>query len=141
MHIIVNYVGRLGVLDRLTGARAVGALNGAMFHLYTNVYTPVVTSVIGDFTEATDPSLAALPATGWSVAALGVANVGQSVASDLSWTNTSGATVDLYGCYVTDSISGDILFAFHFDSAPQPLLNGQTLTLTPQFQADTIFTS
>jgi len=138
---IVTKAGRLVLLDKLSGFASPGGLAAAVYHLFTNNVTPTVDSVTGDFTDPVHASLASQAATGWGAAALGVADVGQAVATPLTWTNLSGGTVNLYGFYVTDGITGAFLFAARFDSAPQPLLNNQALILTPQFQDTTIYTS
>lgn len=90
----------------------------ALVHLYTNDYTPVVTSVAGDFAEPAWPGYAAQPIGGWDGPNFAA---GQAFSTDTPnvWTRAEfpGSLVNVYGYYVTDA-GGTVLFAERFADAP-----------------------
>ena len=99
--------------------------------LYKNNYTPLATSVVGDFTEAdfTGYTSKTLTRAGWN-AASSVSGTGTIVfGTAQTWTcGASGNTV--YGIYVRDG-SGDLVWAEKFASA-RVLTDTDTVTYTPQ---------
>lgn len=141
MNWVVSKAGRLRFLDFLSGALAHGGLQGMMIHLFTNNVTPTVDSVLGDFTEPVDPSLAAQAAVTWASATLAPGDFGNTTATDLTWVNGSASTVPIYGFFVTDPTDGAYQMSARLDSAPINLVPGQGMVLTPQFQDTTIFTA
>jgi hypothetical protein len=141
MHQVVTKAGRLVLLNSLSGFSPTGGLDGLEYHLFDSNTTPTVDSVVGDFTEPPGAWFAAQPAVGWIAAFLALADVGQTNATDLTWVNSSGGPVNLYGFFVVDPVSLALMFAARFDSAPQMVLDGQGIVLVPSFQDSTIYTS
>ncbi len=99
--------------------------------LYTNAYTPVATSVIGDFTEATFAGYAArtLTRASFNAATTNAAGKAEITYADQTWSATSNQTV--HGYFVTDS-SGNLLFAERFATS-KALVSGDSLIVSPKF--------
>lgn len=103
------------------------------YRLFSNNYTPIVTSVIGDFTECTFPGYLPLDAVTEAAASITGSEEALSLGGDLVWTrdNDIGAAQDAYGMYVTfvgNDSAQKLLFAFRFTHRVHFLINGDTTT-------------
>lgn len=96
--------------------------------LFVNDYTPVESSVAGDFTEMSTQGYAAktLTAASWTSGAY----------AQQIWTfdGTGGSTV-VYGYFVIDAGSGTIMFAERFGSPPTIVNNNDQIKVTPTVTA------
>jgi hypothetical protein len=102
------------------------------YHLYTNNLTPTLATVLGDFTEAAWTSYAVATRTWTDFATNGVAaHNGYALATPIAFLNTSGATVNPYGYYVTDTGDAILLACARFDGPPSPIVNGGSLLVVP----------
>ena len=105
-------------------------------HLFKNNYTPLTTSVIGDFTESTFAGYAAASLTTWPTPTV-AAHVASMAAAAVTFTrSTTGATEAIYGYYVTDNASTVLLWAERDANAPINVTNsGDSYTVTPTLAA------
>ena len=124
------------LLDILDDASAdADELNGTL-HLYQNDYTPLTSSVAGDFTECTFSGYAAYDfAAGgqnWPSAGLDGSNNAQSVHTDVEFEHNGGATAnDVYGYYMLDG-GGDFICGERYAGAPFNInAVGQKFTVSP----------
>lgn len=118
-----------GLLAMLLDVVTAGGLD---FHLFTNNYTPVRGSLIGNFTEAAWAGYAVvnvLPAAFLIQSVSG--HVGTIIAPPISFANTSGGVVNAYGYYATRHSDGKLRFAARFDGAPAVILDGGSQQVTP----------
>lgn len=103
--------------------------------LFTNNYTPIETSVAGDFTEASGNGYAAKTLTGgsWSVT-----NADPSAASYAAQTFTfTGNLGNVYGYFLVQATSGILVAAERFDTAPVNVQNnGDAIVITPNITLD-----
>jgi len=134
MALVVPNVGAQILLRRALGDLATGNL---ILKLFTNDYTPVETSVVGSFTEATGSGYAEKSLTdgSWTVT-----NADPAVATydggDQVFTFT-GALGNVYGYYITDFAETGLVWAERFTSAPFNVQNnGDTITITLQLTLD-----
>ena len=90
--------------------------------IYTNDYTPVEGSVVGDFTEATAAGYAAIELAGasWTIAS----SVGVTTASYAQQTETFTAASTNYGYYITNNGGTQVLWAERFSDAPHTIPAG-----------------
>ena len=68
--------------------------------------------------------------------------IGKITAPDITYTNSGGSPVSLYGYFATDDISGstpagNLVACANFDSAPVVVPAGGTINLTPSFAIGT----
>jgi hypothetical protein len=86
---------------------------------YKNDYTPLPTSVVGDFTEATYPGYAAVSLNFPNPAFLNGSNKGQFTADTITflYSGTPGSQ-DVYGVYVTDDLDGSLVGGARDPAAP-----------------------
>jgi hypothetical protein len=131
MSIIVPDVGLTPLLEQLLQLASIASYT---YHLYTNNYTPIHGSVIGDFTEATSgafPGYAAQAATPWGTPTV-ASSVATSTAPMLTWTASSmpGSPVTIYGYYVDDG-AGNLLWAELFQSPVVVTNSGDSVNLIP----------
>jgi hypothetical protein len=131
MPLVIADVGELELLDKML-KDALSVDEDFTLKLYQNNYTPVNTSVAGDFTVATFTNYVdkTLTRAGWA-AATTVSNKARSTYAQQSWTcGASGNTI--YGYYVIGATSGTLLWAELFPT-PRVLANTDILTLIPVF--------
>lgn len=108
----------------------------ATLHLYKNDYTPLVTSVAGDFVEADFSGYAAWnfasPGNEWPVATLDGSNNAQSIMTPINFEHNGGATNnDIYGAYMLDG-AGNLICAERYAGAPFTMdTAGAKFTVTP----------
>lgn len=102
--------------------------------LYTNNYTPVFGSVIGNFTEAAFPGYAAINVNDWMVGAdVSSLRVQLISAAVKTFTYSGGGSppYTVYGYYIT-SVAYGLMYAELGSTGPYSLsVTGQQLTLTP----------
>lgn len=127
MNQIYPDVGLVPMLQEITGF-------DKYYRLFTNNVTPSRTTVVADLTEAAWTGYAAQILTSGNWTLFGVAgHVGTIQAAPQAFLNSSGAPVNAYGYFVTDS-TGTILFAAaRFDSAPITKADGDYFTVLPIF--------
>ncbi len=109
-------------------------LQGGEGHLYTNNYTPVHGTVIGDFTEAAFSGYANQALTSWSSPALDGSFHAFTTADPVQFANTSGSGQVVYGYFLTD-INGDLIGGEKYASPitiPDGLFLQETFTFTDQ---------
>ncbi len=110
------------------------------YRLFTNNVTPGTATVLTDFTEATFTGYAAIQgnAITWPAASL-AAHVAQSTGSNITFNNTSGSPVTVYGVYVTDGATATKLyFAERDTNAPVSIPAGGSYVYTPNQQFKSI---
>lgn len=103
--------------------------------LYTNNYTPLDTSVLGNFTEAAGGGYAAIAlGTTWVINPFSVAPA-DAVHPAISYTFTGTLTglATVYGVYITDS-ANVVIFAEKFATPFQPRNNGDIITVNATIQ-------
>lgn len=124
-----------GLLRKLEDLRAAWNSVQLKMHLFQNNYTPLNTSVLGDFTEATFSGYTSQNIATWGVAAV-AAHVGTITPAPLTFTrNSTGAGQTIYGYYVTDAGFTKLYWAERDPAAPVTLTNnGDSYTITAQMQ-------
>lgn len=134
MALVVPNLGAQEILSRALNKTATGDLT---LRLYTNDYTPVEGSAVGNFTEATFTGYAAasIPGSG--------ATITNADPSEASWsakvfTSSAGSqNQSVYGYYVTNVGSTIALWAERFTDGPYTIVNnGDTITVTPKLTLD-----
>jgi len=125
--LVVPDVGEVILLDVMVNG---DTLAGFECRLYQNNYTPVQGSVLSDFTVATFSGYAA----DWTTfgPASTVSNKGKIVAtSPVVYVHNGGATSNtIYGYYIVDTVSNQVVWAEKF-AAPQAVANnGDTISIT-----------
>lgn len=104
--------------------------------LYSNNYTPVESSVAGDFTIHAAAGLnvvKTLARASWGTASTS-AGVTSIAYPQQSWQNTSGSTQNVYGYIVRVSGGGSLLWAERFSSAPIVLADSDYIFITPRLE-------
>ena len=116
MALLVPDVGEVLLLSYALNKVAQGDVK---LRLYTNDYTPVEGSVVGDFTEATAAGYAAITLTGasWTIATA----TGVTTATYAQQTFTLTAASTDYGYYVTNNAGTQVLWAERFSDAPHSI--------------------
>ena len=134
-NLVVANVGENIINDRWVAS--IGA--NISLRLFQNNYTPVAASVIGNFTIATFPGYASLvPAFGASVTVGGKGTITDAAARVFTCTG-GGAVQTIYGYYVVDTANAQVIYAERFDN-PVPIVNnGDSITITLVFTADSQF--
>jgi hypothetical protein len=103
--------------------------------LFTNNYTPIETTVLGDLTEATGSGYAAKTLTGASWTVTGGAPTTASYAAQQF--TFSGALGNVYGYFFKRASSGDLIAAEVFSGAPFNVAStNHSITITPVLSAD-----
>lgn len=107
-------------------------------HLYANNYTPVETSVVGDFTEATFSGYSGgVALSNWTAPAI-VGGVATSAADPVDQTHNGGATSNtVYGFFVKN-VAGDLVWA---ERDPSPVVMnaaGQIYRVYPVMGSDNV---
>lgn len=116
----------LPILTKVCGS------TGLDYHLYTNNLTPLLTTVLGDFTEAAWAGYVAQTVVDadFTIKAV-VSHLGSFLAAPVAFANTSGAPVNAYGYFVTDNTTGDFVTCARFDSAPVTIPDGESRQVIP----------
>lgn len=108
--------------------------NNLTLKLFTNNYTPLTTSVAGDFTEAAGGGYAAATFTAgsWTVSTSNVPRDAVYAQQTFTFTGALTSTAVIYGYYVVDA-DGVLVFAERASSTMTPATNGDTYKVTPSF--------
>lgn len=105
--------------------------NKVNYHLYTNNYTPTLSTVLGDLTEAAWSGYAAITQQFSDFTLNGVAaHNGYAIAPPITFANSSGVSQTAYGYYVTDHSNATLLAVALFDT-PLVLPTGVGGNVTP----------
>ena len=105
--------------------------------LYTNNYTPVDTSVAGDFTEAAGGGYVTKTLTNGSWTVTVGNDPSDAVYAEQTWTFTGTLTgsATIYGYFVVgNNGTGTLVYAELLGASFQPLNNGDQLKITLKFQ-------
>lgn len=132
MALVAPDVGEQVMLARILNK---SSADDVKLHLYVNNVTPDEDTLLGDLTEASDPSYAAISLTGanWTIAT--VANVTTGSYASQRFTFTGGATV--YGYYFTDASETNLLWVERFTDGPYNILsNGGFIDVVPKATFD-----
>lgn len=108
-------------------------LPGLTCRLFKNNYTPLQSSVVGDFTEADFTGYSAQALTGWGAAYI---NGGGDAETDngavLFHQTGTGTTNNVYGYFVTDG-SGSLVYAERNAAAPVAMdTTGKVYVVSPK---------
>jgi len=124
-----------GLTRKLEDLRAAWNSTALKMHLYSNNFTPLVTSVVGDFTECTFSGYSSQNIVTWGAASV-ASHIGKIQAAPITFTrSTSGASQNVYGYYVTDAAGTVLEWAELDPSGPRVLTNaGDSVTITPVMQ-------
>jgi hypothetical protein len=116
----------------------IGSANDKL-RVFTNNITPGTATLIGDFTEATFAGYAAIAMNTitWAAATL-VGHIAQSTGSNVIFSNTSGASVTVYGVYCTNASGSILYFAERDPAAPVTVVAGGSYVYTPNQQFKSI---
>lgn len=103
--------------------------------LYTNNYTPLDTSVAGDFSEASGGGYAAKTLSNGSWTVTVGSDPSDAAYAEQTWTFTGAlaGTATIYGWFIVDA-DGVLIMAEKFDYSLTPAKNGDQLRATPKFQ-------
>lgn len=106
-----------------------------MLRLYTNNYTPVDTSTLGNFTEMSGAGYSAISLTNGSWTITVGNDPSDAVYAEQTFTFT-GAGSTIYGYYLEDNngSTGVLIWAELFATSFTPANNGDTIKITPKFQ-------
>jgi len=116
------------ILDALTGAAAPGTLKCKLFK---NNYTPVVTSLESDLTEANFSGYSSTsPSLTWGAAFVNGDGKGEIDATAKTFTHNGGGTSnDVYGAYITNS-ADKLIWAEKFAAPIHMATNGDQIAYT-----------
>lgn len=113
-----------------------GLSQNVRYHLFTHDYTPIRTSVIGNFTGSeaawTGYAVVTLIPADWVTLSV-VGHIGFCSTLPKLFTNSSGSTVQAYGYYVTDNTDSKVIKAARFDEEPRDFPDGENYIFTPTF--------
>ena len=112
-----------------------GAGYGVFCRLYTNNYTPVETSTTGNFTQASFTGYAAIQLNNWSTPAYS-SGKGVTTNAVVTFTNSSGSPVTIYGYFCSDTTNTNLWFAERDASAPITLNPGDSYAITIEVNTD-----
>jgi hypothetical protein len=106
--------------------------------LFKNNYTPLVTSVIGDFTEADFDGYSGYQAPTFVAAVINGSGKGIIIAGGLLWLCTGVATPNtIYGYYVTEGTDAIAVYAERFAASISIAAPGDFVVVTPTVTAVT----
>lgn len=132
MPLLVPIVGENVILENITNRTAPQNL---VLRLFQSNTTPADTDTAGTYTESTFPGYGAITLIGasWNAAASG------SIAYSAQQTITcsGSASQNVYGYYITQVISGILMWAERDASAPFAIANsGDAVKITPTITAE-----
>ena len=105
---------------------------GVRYHLFANNFVPTLGSPLSAFTEAAWSGYANVLQNWASYAINGVSShSGFAIAPPITFNNSSGAPVNAYGYYVTDTTNTVLLAAALFDSPPVVIPAGGNTVVIP----------
>lgn len=106
-----------------------------VLRLYKNNITPADSDTAATYTEATFPGYAAITLTGasWNAAAAGSI----AYSAQQTFTCSGVSTDDIYGYYITQAVSGVLVYSERDASAPFAVRNsGDAIKITPAISAN-----
>ena len=107
-----------------------------VLHLYSNNITPSDTDTAVTYTEATFAGYAAITLTGASWNAASGGTIAYSAQQTFT-RSTTGTTENIYGYYVTQLVSGTLVYSERDGAAPFPITNsGDNIKITPTISAN-----
>lgn len=124
--IIVPNVGERTILDQLIAGWNGGEI--PRLKLFTNNYTPIATSVAGDFTEPTVTGYGYIDLDSWAAALTDPDGVAYTLHPSVTFSGSTGP-VTVYGYFVTDD-AGVLLWAVRFDASVS-YGTGASVTIIP----------
>lgn len=124
--------GRIALMNLLNNIAVPG---GFFLALFSNNYTVIATTTIGDLTPV--PFFADQSLTGATGGVIVAGPLGQSTYNPTTHTNGGGSTATIYGWYVYDVNHGTLWAAGNFTS-PITVAGGASITLNPFAQDDTL---
>jgi hypothetical protein len=131
MALVVSNVGEGEMLKRVLNITVTD--NDVVIRLYSNNYTPVEASVVGDFTEITATGYSAVTATpgNWVIT--------EGDPTDASYPQTefalSSAEPEVYGYYITNSAGDILLWSERFVDGPYVIgAGGGSIFITPKIE-------
>ena len=106
--------------------------NNQYIRLYVNDYTPDNTSVTASFTEMSTHSYAQkeLVTADWTITNTASGSTAQNLTQ--TWTFTEAAQVIVYGYYLVDTITGDLVYAERFPSSQVIVNEDDQIVITPK---------
>lgn len=106
--------------------------NSQYIRLYVNDYTPDNTSTSSSFTEMSTHGYAQkeLLTGDWTITNTASGSTAQNLAQ--TWTFTEESQVSVYGYYLVDSVSGDLVYAERFPSTQVIINQDDQIVLTPK---------
>jgi len=136
--LVVPQDGTMVLLEKL---RDLYLSASTFMHLFKNNYSPVETSVLGDFTESTFPGYAA-GLSAWNTAAFlnGSGKAEIDADSATVFTCSGSASESAYGYYVMDPTDTELLWAERFASPVVISTAGDFVSVLARFTMLTEFT-
>lgn len=131
MALVVPNVGEAIMLENIVNKTTAENL---VLKLYTNDYTPVEGSTDTDFTVASGNGYADKTLTGasWNAATAGDPSFITYAKQTFTFT---GALGNVYGYYMVQATSGDLVYAERFTGAPYNIVNnGDKIEITPRIE-------
>ncbi len=106
--------------------------NNQFIRLYTNDYTPDNTSVAASFTEMTTHGYQQkeIITTDWTITNTASGSTAQNLTQ--TWTFTEEPQISVYGYFLVDTISGDLVYAERFPSAQIIVNQDDQIVITPK---------
>lgn len=115
---------------------------GISYRLFSNNYVPSLSTTLGDLVEASFAGYVAVPQTFADFSLNGVvSHQAYAIAPPIVFANSSGGSVDVYGYFVTDKSTGDLLAVALFDGAPVSIGPGGTYNVVPVWGAQSQLSS
>lgn len=106
--------------------------------LFTNDYTPVDTSILSSFTEASGGGYASIDLTNgsWTVTPANDPSDAVYTQQTFNFTGALTGNPTIYGYYIEDNggTSGAMIWAERLGASFTPTSNGDQLLITPKFQ-------
>ena len=135
MAIVLSDVGADHILEIIFNDSWPTAGTALTVGLYTNDYTPVDTSAVGNFTAAAGGGYEVKTLTNGSWTVTPANDPSDAVYAQQTWTFTGAldGSASIYGYYVIDA-DGTYWFGERLTAAFTPANNGDQLKVTPKFQ-------
>lgn len=134
----------MAIVFVVNGRRAIlgawmGDMNTFLLRLFKNDYTPLITSVVGDFVEADFAGYAEVALTAWGAIFTNANNQAETDEEVNVFTKEAGGSANtIYGYYVTDS-SGVLMWAERNPAGGQVMsATGDTYSVLPRFMEGTL---
>ena len=117
MAIVIANAGELVLLEAFVGLNTAQDLN---LSLFVNNYTPVKASTAADFTECSLAGYSSIPlaANNWNSAVAATPSYIEYPQQTFTFTY-NGSQSPVYGYYLTQAISGNLVYAERFAVAPR----------------------